>query len=228
MPELQLFREYDAAFVARFHPATVTVDGKSALRVTVPGVANPVPIGMQMPAEWYTTFGMPAISITRGLPMPAPARALPAFVGREVSGSTANTVNLQKDPPQAVNIPYSVELIAASTADANNLTQYLLTRALPLMGFGTLVTVLGRDYPFRNTSSRDYTNYETKEGRLYRHRFEYVVEGWLFTLDCQPTPMVLSIDMMYEAYRDSVDIQASPPPAASTADDLTHVVIAAP
>lgn len=216
MADPLLFQAYDEGFITRFTPAPATVQGRPGYTVAVPNVAAPVPIGVGLPAEWYRKVGAPYISISRGMPMPDLARNHPAWRGQEVVGTN---VIIQKTAPQAVNLPYTVELAAKTIADANAMMQYLLSTALPVLGFGTLVTVLGRDYPFRAAGSKDRTDYaSTDEGRLFRYSFDYVVEGWVFTTDGDTVPQVLTITQTLETYQNSVDLSAAVPANADGVD----------
>jgi hypothetical protein len=211
-------RDYDAAVVARFAPATVTVDGMPVLQVTVPGITAPVVLGVGLPEEWFEQFTLPYISLTRETLMVDHKRVQPTWRGTEVDGDTVHT---QAQSPVPVSIPYVVDLAAQKAGDMNALTAFLLLTALPPYGFGTAVTVNGRVYGYHATTNSDKTKFATKDGRVFRHAYGYAVEGWIYTVECVDTPAIESVLLTLEAYATSV----TPTPDQATALEVATFTI---
>lgn len=224
MADTTLLRGYDSGVLARFGAAVQTpAGGKPAYKLALAGLSQPATLGVSMPAEWFREFGMPSISITRGGVLPAPNRAMPAWRSVQPTPGNPNAVDIQRFAPVPVSIPYTVELVSDSMVDANIMTTHLLLAAMPSMGFGTFIVVDGQEYAFRSAGSKDLTDYTSKAGRVFRHSYDYVVEGWLFSTACDTVPLVGSIELTIETHRDSTNLAASPPPLATDADDVFTV-----
>ena len=190
---MAVMRDYDEALVLTKLGATVKAGSQPVkLEVAVTGLANPVYIGMGLPEDWYLALKYPGINVTRMAPRPAMYRMLPGFKGSEVSTNpaTPNTLNIQKVPSQPVDIYYVIELAAESLKSMNAMTEWLALK-LPMLGYGSFLSVYGHNIPYRSLSWQDLTNYETKEGRLYRTVATYVVEGWLISLECDKIGQIL-------------------------------------
>lgn len=230
-PTYDPLREYDQAVVDKMgaqvvHPA----GGKPYFVASVPGIAGEVKVNVGLPEDWYLKHQLPALNITRRAVLPAPARMLPNFRARERSSNpeTPNTWNIQKDPPQAVNILYEVELVSTSEAHMNRLVQWLLG-VMPTSHFGTFLTVFGTFTNYQSTGMKDKTNYRSTDGRKFVYEFDYTVEGWMVpSLACEKVPEILTVDIALETHTSRVDLHQEPPVSEAEAVEVSHILTTAP
>lgn len=206
-------RKYDESFVAKL--GGVRVPGRGYF-VEVSGIENdagalvPVPVLFDLPEEWWNQrdqYGfvidgermIVGVNVKRMDIVPDPSRFLPNFKGRELSTNPdfPNTWNVQKVQSKPVSIMYEVEMVAESQYHMNMLLQHMM-QALPAQGFGTVLTVNDRLMPFRAQSVHSETKDETNGPRKFVHRYTYIVEGWVVSLECEKIKQILSIDITFE------------------------------
>ena len=211
-----MLRMYDAAFIAKLN--AVVQGGDTKMTVAAPGIVARVPVYLGLPEEWFATYALPGISISRKDLLPDPSRALPAYRQQYTENGYVYT---QQAAPQPVNIIYLVELAAESMTEMNGLAEYCLAQ-LPFSGYGTVMTVDTQQVSFRGTDVRDKTQMVTKRGRLFLYQYTYIVEGWLVQVAAADSvKQILTVDTDLELHT-----SAPPLPTATPADaeSILHLV----
>jgi hypothetical protein len=200
-----MLRNYDLALVEKLG-AVLSDDGKK-YTLAVAGLPTPVELGMGLPEDWWEKFTLPGVNVARLDMLPDPSRAQPAFRAIELSSNpaTPDTYNVQKDQAQPVNLLYKVELATKTLGAMNALVEHSLLK-LPLHGYGTYLSVWGATIPFRSQGIKDRTNYATREGRVIRYEYTYVIEGWFIpSLECEKVPAIGGVEFILET-----DIRVEP------------------
>lgn len=186
-------RDYDAGFVAKLGGM---VSG-SQMRVTVPGVTQPVPVTFALPEEWAKQWSLPGINVTRLSIVPDASRQVQSQqlrMERGLNASGQDVWSIEVERPKPVNILYQVDMAAESTAEMNALLEHMLFR-MPAFGFGTSLDVQGNSIPFRASSMVNLTkDRDSEKGREFRWAYTYVVEAWLTSDQCREVRPILVVD----------------------------------
>lgn len=216
-----MIRDYDVAVVTKL--GGLPTAAGSAYELTPAALTSPVPLVFGQADEWWLSFALPAVNITRLGIYPDPNRLQANFRPAELVGSVWQQ---QAVPSVPINLVYEIELAAGTQGEMLALVEHVLL-ALPPLGFGTSLSVYGRMIGYRANGMVDRTDYLTKQGRMYRYAFTYVVEAWVGSTDTVDVPAIDALLIQVERHPPQTPFVPTPPEPGDP-DAITVITLSPP
>lgn len=191
-------RDFDAAMIAKLGATTAGNPPQNV--TTVLGMTTPVLVLFGMVEEWFTTFTLPAINVSRMTTIPDLSRRLPGFQATAINASDSTLFDQASFSPEPTTLMYQIELATGNQEQLNLLVAHIY-RCLPPTGFKSLLTIEGHMVPFRQSGSQMLTSQnDNTKSRVLRVLLTYMVDAWLAIPDSTTVGQILTVDATVEPY----------------------------